>query len=123
MSLKITAAAALLLVSSASTLAFDSLRDDQDFWGRSEASVIASLSERDINVEHIEKWGDAIRVFAIDENGSNQTFLVDKSTLHPLASGNGVAVRRDVAPRSTSPSLSNFDQTPRSLVESDDDGE
>lgn len=90
-----TAAAALLLAPVA-TFAADSLQDDNEIYGRTVENIEATLAEYGIDATHVEAWGTALRVDALGPDGSTHTVLVDRDTLRPLGTGNGVASQTDV---------------------------
>ena len=122
MSLKPTSIGAVLaLLASANAMANASLlSEDTEINGRSTASIIATLAEQDIRASRVEEWGGMIRVDTDDKSGANHVLFVDKNTLRPVSDTPAVGTRLSVQRPNNIYASQPLNDTPRSLVESDD---
>jgi hypothetical protein len=122
MSLKLNSLSAVLaLLVSSPVLASQSLSsDDNEINGRSTASIIANLAEQNIVASDVEEWGGMIRVDTIDASGANRVLFVDKDTLRPIREKPVVATQLSVGRPANIYGNRFSDETPRSLVETDD---
>jgi hypothetical protein len=122
MSLKPTSIGAVLaLLASANAMANASLlSEDIEINGRSTASIIATLAEQDIRASRVEEWGGMIRVDTDDESGANHVLFVDKNTLRPVSDTPAVGTRLSVQRPNNIYANQPLNNTPLSLVESDD---
>ncbi|WP_127752256.1 MULTISPECIES: hypothetical protein [unclassified Devosia] len=80
----ITAAAAIFLAT-ASANAAESLLSDREVHGRTVLDLTSTLHSRGIDAEHVEAWGDSIRVDAIKDNGERYVVMLEKDTLRPVS--------------------------------------
>jgi len=90
-----TAAIALLLAPAA-TFAAEPFEGNNEIYGRSVENITATLAEYGIDAVNVESWGAALRVDALSPDGTTHTVLVDRDTLRPLGTANGVASQTDV---------------------------
>ena len=122
MSLKTSFVALALLAAAPGAIAAESLLSDFEINGRSFQEISATLATQGITATDVEEVGDAIRVYAQNEDGSSYTVLVDDQTLQPFAQAKGVLTTLDVetAPRVVRPTLP-LNESTASLVESSDD--
>ncbi|WP_127753327.1 hypothetical protein [Devosia sp. 1566] len=96
MSLKISLVALALLATAPVTMAAESLVETREINGRTINEITSVLAHRDIDATSVEQWGDAIRVQAVNPDGSHYVVLVDRYTLSPLGSTNAVGTNLDV---------------------------
>jgi hypothetical protein len=122
MSLKPTSIGAVLaLLFSSTAMANQSLlSDDTEINDRSTASIIATLAEQDIRATRVEEWGGMIRVDTDDESGANRVLFVDKDTLRPVSEAPMVGTQLSVQRPNNIYANQPLNDTPLSLVESDD---
>lgn len=121
MSLKITASTALALLVTAPALSAQSLADNTEINGRPVGTIIAHLSAQGIRATAVEQWGDQVLSVQVRNANGYSLLLVDEHTLRPLTETRTVSTARK-SPAAPTPLPKRFNnETPRSLIESDDD--
>ena len=122
MFLKTSFVALALLAASPAAMAAESLLSNREIDGRPISQITATLQAQGIDVTSVEKWGDALRVYAENESGAAYSVLVDQDSLRLLDAAPAVATSLDVgtAPEVVRTAPASY-QTPVSLSQNSDD--